>query len=137
MWPSIRWRCLLIISSDRIIPIAPVLFLTGSRIDVNLKSAPNDAPMETFADENGGSNLVQAFTQSRIDLLKGLTLNTGIHMQWLTLNNSFTVEPRIGLRWKVSEKQTVSAAYGLHSRMEPIGFYLARQTNASGSLYAK
>jgi hypothetical protein len=101
--------------------------------DVNLKSALNDSPLETYADEYGGSNLVQAFTQSRIDLLPALTLNTGIHMQWLTLNNSFTVEPRIGLRWKISGTQTISAAYGLHSRTEPIGFYLARQTNTSGT----
>ena len=56
--------------------------------DVNLRSASDDAPLETFADENGGSNLIQAFTQSRIDLWTGLTLNTGIHMQWMTLNNS-------------------------------------------------
>jgi hypothetical protein len=101
--------------------------------DVNLKSTPDDSPLETFADENGGSNLIQAFTQSRIDLFKNLTLNTGLHMQWLTLSNSYTVEPRIGLRWTVSSNQTVSAAYGLHSRMEPVGFYLARQTDESGT----
>lgn len=101
--------------------------------DVNLKSAPNEGSLVTYADESGGSNLMQAFTQSRIDLWPDITLNAGIHMQWLTLNNSHTFEPRIGLKWKVSNTQVISAAYGLHSRLEPIGFYLARQTNASGT----
>jgi hypothetical protein len=101
--------------------------------DVNLKSAPDDSPLITYADEHGGSYLLQAFTQSRLDLLPGVTLNAGLHMQWLTLNNSHTLEPRIGLRWKVTGTQTISAAYGLHSRLEPIGFYMARQTNESGT----
>jgi hypothetical protein len=101
--------------------------------DVNLKSAPEDTAFVTYADQSGGSNLIQAFTQSRFELLPGVTLNAGIHMQWLTLNNSYTVEPRIGLKWKVSGTQTISAAYGLHSRLEPIAFYLARQTNPTGT----
>jgi hypothetical protein len=101
--------------------------------DVNLRQSPADGqPMLTFADETGHSHLLQFYSQSRFDLNK-FTLNTGIHSQVFALNGEAALEPRAGLNWRFRTGQSLSLAYGLHSRLEPVGFYLAQQTNGQGT----
>ena len=55
------------------------------------------------------------------------SLNAGLHLHHFSLNGENTIEPRCGLKWYVSPKHTFGMAYGLNSRIEMIGFYLARQ----------
>jgi hypothetical protein len=89
----------------------------------------------TYADENGGSGLIQLYSQSRFDILPGLSLNLGIHLQGFSLNKNMTFEPRSSVRWKIDDKHTLGLAYGLNSRLEPIGFYFAQQTLSSGTVF--
>jgi hypothetical protein len=108
--------------------------ITMNRLAYNvvLKSSPEGQPFQTFVNERGGSNLLQLFTQSRIEVSPKIVLNAGIHSQYFTLNGSHTIEPRAGIKWKIAENQTAGFAYGLHSRLEPIGFYLAQQDLPQG-----
>jgi len=50
-------------------------------------------------------------------------MNTGVHLQFLTLNGSYSVEPRWGLQWKAAPKHQLSIGYGLHSQMSPMPLY--------------
>jgi hypothetical protein len=102
--------------------------------NVDLKSAPEGQPFQTFVDEQGGSGLIQVFSQSRIEISPAIIVNAGIHSQWFTLNNSHSIEPRAGMKWKASDRISFTVAYGLHSRLEPIGFYLAQQTTPGGTV---
>ena len=95
-------------------------------VDLRQAAAENES-MTIFADEKGGSNLLQFYTQSRFEVNK-LTLNMGFHSQFFTLSRHFSLEPRAGIGWKMNARQSLSFAYGLHSRLEPIGYYLARHT---------
>ncbi len=102
--------------------------------DVVLRQASTgDNALRTYTDEKDGSNLLQIYTQSRWEVLPGLTVNAGLHSQFFTLNKDFTLEPRASIKLKLSGKQSLSLAYGLHSRLEPIGYYLARQTGPAGT----
>ncbi|MFO7371048.1 MAG: TonB-dependent receptor [Bacteroidales bacterium] len=93
---------------------------------INLKQFSDETnSLVTYADENGGSEILQFYSQSRLDVLPNLSLNAGIHAQRFSLTKELTVEPRASLKWKVVPKHTVSVAYGMHSRLEPIGFYFA------------
>ncbi|MBN1145113.1 MAG: TonB-dependent receptor [Bacteroidales bacterium] len=93
---------------------------------INLKQFSDETnSLVTYADENGGSEILQFYSQSRLDVLPNLSLNAGIHLQRFSLTKELTVEPRASLKWKVVPKHTVSFAYGMHSRLEPIGFYFA------------
>ncbi|MEL7587346.1 MAG: TonB-dependent receptor [Prolixibacteraceae bacterium] len=87
---------------------------------------PGD-PLETFADENGNAVSVQAFSQSALKLTNKLDLNLGLHLHYFGLNEEVSLEPRAGMKWQFSPDQSVGVAYGLNSRIEMIGFYLARQ----------
>jgi hypothetical protein len=79
----------------------------------------------------GSTDLVQAFSESKIDLSPALSLAAGLHFQYLLLNQRNSLEPRIGLRWQMSNRQAFSAGYGMHAQMEDVGLYLAEQRLSS------
>ncbi|MBN2763646.1 MAG: carboxypeptidase-like regulatory domain-containing protein, partial [Bacteroidales bacterium] len=90
--------------------------------------------MITFISGKGSGNLIHGFSQSKLRFGKSFTVNAGIHAQWFTLNDHYTVEPRIGISWNLNARHTVSFAYGLHSQLENISLYLAIQENSSGDI---
>jgi hypothetical protein len=100
---------------------------------VLLKQNENQGGLQTYADEDGSSELIQFYSQSRFDLPAGISLNAGLHSQWFSRNNDLTFEPRASIRWKISAEHSISLAYGLHSRLEPIGFYFAQQSTPLGT----
>jgi hypothetical protein len=75
----------------------------------------------------GNTDLLQAFTESKIDLSPVISLATGVHFQYLLLNRHYAVEPRIGLRWQMTDRQALSTGYGMHSQMEDVGLYLTEK----------
>jgi len=83
-------------------------------------------------DYNDFTSLVQAYAQMKYSFNEKLTLNLGVHSQLLTLNNSFAVEPRAGLKFQINEKNSVSLGYGMHSQMQPTDVYFYRSLNAEG-----
>jgi len=54
-----------------------------------------------------------------------LTLVTGIHYMQFLLNNSNSIEPRLGLNWEFAPRQALSFGFGLHSKLESISTYFA------------
>jgi hypothetical protein len=52
-------------------------------------------------------------------------MNAGINAQYLTLNKNWSIEPRIGLKYQINNLHSLSAAYGIHSRMEQLPVYFA------------
>jgi len=86
----------------------------------------------SFVDDNGSSELIQAFSQSRFDLSEKVTINAGIHIQYFTLNDHYTIEPRLGIRWKFKPTQSLSFGYGDHSRLEMLFLYLGQQSGQNG-----
>ena len=89
--------------------------------------------MITYANSNGNSSLIQAYSQSKISLSEQWTLNFGFHVQYFTLNEHFTIEPRAAIRWEFNPNQALSFGYGNHSQLEMIGIYLAEQEGPQGS----
>lgn len=74
--------------------------------------------------QKGNSALLAAFTSSSININSRLTLNAGINGQYFLLNKNYTVEPRLGLRATISNGKSIGLAYGLHSRIEKLNYYL-------------
>ncbi len=72
----------------------------------------------------GNTDLVQAFSESKIELSNSVTLNAGIHFQYFLLNRRYSAEPRLALRWQAASKHALSIGYGKHSQTEEIGLYL-------------
>jgi CarboxypepD_reg-like domain len=74
----------------------------------------------------GQTFLLQPYAQLRIRGSERLSINLGVHAMWLALNQQHSVEPRVGIKYQLNEQQSVSLAWGVHSRMLPIGNYFTR-----------
>lgn len=88
--------------------------------------------LETQVDEKGFSSLVSAFSNSSFNFEK-LTLNAGVNTQLFTLNNNYTIEPRLGLSYQLNKTNKLSLGYGLHSRLEALNIYFANTINSTNS----
>lgn len=105
---------------------------------MNFAVAPYEAGLlETISLGKGNTSLVSAYNSSSVGLAEHWTLNAGIYGQFLTLNNKWSVEPRIGLKWQVSPKTTLALAYGIYSRMEKTDVYFVKAKEADGGLVNK
>ena len=95
--------------------------------DMDMNLAPHlMQPLELISEGKGNTDLISAYTSSSIGLSDQVTLNVGINVQVLTLNNSWVLEPRAGVKWQASPKSSFALAYGLHSRMEKMDVYFVK-----------
>ncbi|MEL6656173.1 MAG: TonB-dependent receptor [Bacteroidota bacterium] len=83
-----------------------------------------DNNFRTVLDIGGPSNQWQAYSQWKWRITKDLTLNSGFHYLYYDLNAQSSFEPRLGLKWKINDKQSLSLGGGLHSRAEDNTVYL-------------
>ena len=72
----------------------------------------------TLTDINGSMNLLKSYAQFKHKFSDKITLNTGIYSQYLNLNNSTSIEPRLGLRYNFTNTQSVNIGFGLHSQTQ-------------------
>ena len=77
------------------------------------------------SDFTGGTNLLQAYIQYKFKPTEKMTINGGLHAQYLTHNSSKALEPRLGMRWALTRDDIITAGYGLHSQMQPLYQYFA------------
>ena len=95
--------------------------------DMDMNLAPHQMhPMELISQGKGNTDLISGYTSSSIGISEQITLNVGVNAQVLTLNNSWTLEPRAGIKWQFSPKSSFALAYGLHSRMEKMDVYFVK-----------
>lgn len=87
-----------------------------------------DAQYQTFIDEEGGTELIQPFFSLRWQPTTKFTVVLGGHGLFFNLNQTSSIEPRLSLRYRLNENQDFTAAYGLHSRIAPIGMYFFRDS---------
>ena len=95
--------------------------------DMDMDLAPHQMhPMELISQGKGNTDLISGCTSSSIGISEQVTLNVGVNAQVLTLNNSWALEPRAGIKWQFSPKSSFALAYGLHSRMEKMDVYFVK-----------
>lgn len=83
--------------------------------------------------ESGQAFQVQAYTQSRYNLSPEWILNAGLHYNYFALNNTSSVDPRIGMKWIFDHNKALSLAYGKHSQTEDLYVYLFRRQDEAGN----
>jgi hypothetical protein len=92
----------------------------------------NPTTFQTIRDVQDQSYQLQAYTQWQHKFTDLLTLNVGLHGQYLGLNESFALEPRAGFKWQLNEFHWLSVGAGLHSQMQPIFIYYNQTMTPSG-----
>lgn len=86
---------------------------------------------EKRIDADGTAQTLQAFTGWSFRITEKVTLNSGLHFNSFLLNETYSIEPRAGIRFATGEKSSIAAAYGLHSQVQPVGVYFA-ETSVNG-----
>lgn len=87
-------------------------------------------------DNRGNAWNYEAYSQWKHQFNEALSINTGLHANYFNLSKSFSVEPRIGLNWWLSPNQQLSLGAGIHSRLEPMAFYMAATEQSDGTFIA-
>ena len=85
-----------------------------------------------LSDFDGATYLLQPYAQWQYRIGSKVTLNTGLHYQYFVLNQTQAIEPRLGIRWALSDRDRVSAAYGLHSQNPPTPIFFEQDEVAPG-----
>ena len=96
-------------------------------------SAIVDSIWKTFTEFKGSGNLYKLYLQWQHRFTDHLTLNSGVYSQLYDLNNTWAVEPRLGLRWEIKEGQALSVGTGLHSQLQPQYLYLLKSRMSDGT----
>ncbi|MBL7977656.1 MAG: TonB-dependent receptor [Bacteroidetes Order II. Incertae sedis bacterium] len=81
---------------------------------------------QTAIDSDGLTGQADVYVQTKYHLTSRTAIIAGIHGLWFALNKTSSVEPRIALTSTLSPRQTMTLAYGLHSRILPLGLYFKR-----------
>jgi hypothetical protein len=79
----------------------------------------------TLRNYKGVTSLSRAFIQWQHKFNDKLILNTGLSNQFFFLNNSNAIEPKVGLKYSINQKQSLSLGAGMHSQLQPIYIYFA------------
>ena len=90
----------------------------------------NDDKLE----EEGRTTSYQTYLQWKHRITNNIEIISGLHSSYLALNAKYTVEPRLGLKWKVNETNTISFGLGMHSKSEPVSVYLWEEHLPDGSI---
>ena len=101
----------------------------------------------TFADSMmlKGTFKVNTDSKEKMQMLRGFaqwhyaggarfSSTVGIYGSWLTLNNSWSVEPRLGFDWNINENNTINFGAGLYSQMQPRVIYFILSHLPSGQV---
>lgn len=100
--------------------------ITKMQYKMMLKDATTQTPQHTIVDERGNSTLVSAYSNSMVHMNDKISLNAGLSGQWFSYNNTWSIEPRVGIKYAFAPTQTLSFAYGLHSRLERLNYYFIK-----------
>ncbi|MEX1002277.1 MAG: carboxypeptidase-like regulatory domain-containing protein [Crocinitomicaceae bacterium] len=80
--------------------------------------------------------LAQLFVQWKYKISPRFTFNAGLHSQYFTLSNSISpVEPRLGLKYAVDEKNTIAMGLGMHSQHHPLYIYTYHLNEGQNKVY--
>ena len=88
--------------------------------------------VEETLNAKGDATTAQMFAQWNYRATEKLTLNSGIHLLHLFDNSTSSIEPRASVKYELTERQSLSLGYGLHSQMQSVGIYEAQRTLANG-----
>lgn len=80
-------------------------------------------------DSDGNTGLFHGFASWKYRLNEQFTAISGVHIMGTEINEKIAVEPRFGLQWAFTPTQSLSAAIGIHSKMESLINYYAINTD--------
>ncbi|MBI9053408.1 MAG: TonB-dependent receptor [Bacteroidales bacterium] len=88
----------------------------------------------TDTDVSDNFGISQVYLQYKHKFNNNLELYTGLHGQFLDLNNTYAFEPRLGFNWSLNDKNSFKIGYGLHSQAQLRVIYFTQTELPDGSI---
>jgi CarboxypepD_reg-like domain len=113
------------------------LGIIGDLMQMSLTDSILSRPIGRFIINNqfeGNSSLIRGYAQWQHRFNEKLTLNLGGYYQQFLLNNTTAIEPRLGLKYAINNRQSLSLGIGFHSQMQPLPTYFQEQEDDNGNL---
>lgn len=108
--------------------------IIADRIEASYKdSILEETAFRIITSTEGGSYLYQVYGQWQHKFSDKLSVNTGLHFQQFSLNKSYAIEPRFGIKWEMKEGQSLSFGTGIHSQLQPMYVYFQQTYYPDGS----
>jgi len=96
---------------------------SGIGADIYMTDLRNVSENVVLHDYTGNSSLLKAFTQWQYRFNDAISITPGVYGQYYTHNNDYSIEPRIGIKWDVSPRASLSFGSGLFSQLQPRQVY--------------
>ncbi len=97
--------------------------VTYNYYDYNDSFKLADNSYKTTSDYDGDAYLYKGYMQWQHRFTEQLSMVTGLHALYFSLNGSTNIEPRLGFKWYFTNNQILSFGAGLHSQTQPGVFY--------------
>jgi len=109
-----------------------ILTRLNFNMDVNEWDFDRDQLVNELSD-NGNSSTLQGFASWKYRINDELTMINGVHYLRFALNKNHSIEPRLGLKWQFNDRQSFNTGFGIHSKLEGVSTYLAKQFANDGT----
>jgi len=77
-------------------------------------------------DSRGHTQLFQSYVQAKYNISERIEFVGGFHFIYFWLNKDWSLEPRLGFKWNIANKQSLGFGLGMHSRHEVLPAYFAQ-----------
>lgn len=103
----------------------------------NINSTINNEPgtYRNITKTRGESAFQEYYVQARYSITEKLSLHPGINASYFEVNNEFSVDPRLGVQYKLNNRHTIGAGYGRHRQMEDLRIYMIEHLNNGRTTY--
>lgn len=95
----------------------------------------NTGIFNTNLNSDGDSHLLQSFLNWKYRVTPKLSFVTGVHSSYFKLNDDYTIEPRLGMKYKFLPTQSFSFGFGMHSKLESLSTYFIQLKNEDNQTY--
>ncbi len=85
-------------------------------------------------DIDDNTTLLQGYSTWRHRFTQQLSLNTGIHAQYYSLDKEIVIEPRVSMQYIINPKHSISVGYGLHHQAQNITTSFTQTKTQSGQI---
>ena len=86
---------------------------------------------ENIIDGEGNTVQWQPYTQFNIKISPRLTFNAGLHVLYLALNKTNSIDPRASVQYRINPHHSISFAAGKHGKTLPLGSYFYKAPDGS------
>ena len=119
-------------------PVAALTWKTGmfiSRLGYRFNQSVFDFDARIYrrdvVDGDGNAFLWQPYTQFGFKVGQKLTVNAGLHVMYLSLNKTSSIEPRASIQYRINPNHAISLAAGRHGKILPLGSYFFKAGNGN------